>query len=149
MLSPRIPIATFLLLLALAAPAQAAPVLGVNVRTFPDATHLAEAQAVGAKSVRGFLVWANAEPVRGQLSQHELDIYAAGVQKAKALGLDIHLVVVGPPAWASGSTNPNAAPRNPNDYASFLARFAADTRIAGNGVAYGFAIWRCFFFCSY
>ena len=47
-----------------------------------------------------------------------------------------NFVFTGSPPWASGSSNFNAAPRNPADYADALARFAALPGIAGHNIAY-------------
>jgi hypothetical protein len=62
--------------------------------------------------------------------------YTDIVARLTAAGVRPNFVFTGSPQWASGSSNPNAAPRNPADYADALARFAALPGIAGHDIAY-------------
>jgi hypothetical protein len=119
-----------------AAPAGAAPTLGINASGIPAGPALDEALATGAREVRMFLLWRDIEPAKGRLDPGLVKAYTDIVARLAAVGVRPNFVFTGSPQWASGSTNPNAAPRNPADYADALARFAALPGIAGQHIAY-------------
>jgi hypothetical protein len=119
------------------AAAPAAPTLGVNAAGVPAGGALDEALATGAKEVRMFLLWKDLEPQKGRLEPGLVQAYTDIVARLGAAGVRANFVFTTAPAWASGSsTNPNTPPRDPADYASALARFAALPGIAGKHVAY-------------
>jgi hypothetical protein len=128
-----------LAVLACAAPsrAAAAPMIGVNVSGVPTAAQLDEAIAAGAKQVRMFVLWRDLEPqAKGRYDDYAIRVYADIVGRLASAGVRTEFVVTSSPSWASGSGDPHAPPRNPRDYADFLARFASTPGIAGRGVAY-------------
>jgi hypothetical protein len=120
--------------------AVAAPTLGVNAAGVPVGAALDEALASGAKEVRMFLLWRDLEPTaKGQLAPGLVTAYTDIMARLGAAGVRANFVFTTAPQWASGSPNPNVAPRDPADYASALARFAATPGIKGKGIAY--EIW--------
>jgi hypothetical protein len=120
--------------------ANAAPTLGINAAGIPVGPQLDEAMATGAHEVRMFLLWPSLEPdAKGRFTPNLVGAYTDIVARLSAAGVRADFVFTGSPPWASGSSNPNAAPRNPADYADALARFAALPGIAGHNIAY--EIW--------
>jgi hypothetical protein len=119
-----------------ASPASAAPTLGINAAGIPVGPQLDEALATGAREVRMFLMWPSLEPDKGRLSPNLVTAYTDIVARLSAAGVRANFVFTGSPPWASGSSNFNAAPRNPADYADALARFAGLPGIAGHDIAY-------------
>jgi hypothetical protein len=136
----RIRSAVLLVLLAtvaVAAPAKAAPVLGVNVAGVPGPADLDPAIAAGAKDVRVFLLWKDLEPqAKGRLDPGYLKAFTDIVAHLTAAGVRPNFVFTTAPQWASGSTNVNTPPRDPRDYADALAAFAGSPGIKGNNIAY-------------
>jgi hypothetical protein len=89
---------------------------------------------------RGRTVVAVLEPqAKGHYDDYAIGVYAGIVQRLAAAGVRTQFVVVTSPSWASGSADSHAPPRDPRDYAGFLARFAATPGIAGHRVSY--EIW--------
>jgi hypothetical protein len=119
------------------AAASAAPTVGINAAGVPVGTQLDEALATGAREVRMFLLWRDLEPdAKGRVNPNLVGAYTDIVARLSAAGVRPNFVFTGSPRWASGSGDPNAAPRNPADYADALARFAALPGIAGHNIAY-------------
>jgi hypothetical protein len=114
----------------------APPTPGVNAAGVPAGAALDEALATGAREVRMFLLWRDLEPTAGRLDPGLVAAYTDIVARLGAEGVRPNFVFTTAPAWASGSANPHAPPRDPADYASALARFAALPGIAGRGIAY-------------
>jgi hypothetical protein len=119
--------------------ASAFPVVGLNIAGVPTDAQLAQAQALGAKTVRMFLLWSDVQPQRGALAANFVSGYAHIISVLSADGINTDFVVVRSPSWETGTGDPTAPPKNPADYANFLAQFAASPGIAGNHVAY--EIW--------
>jgi hypothetical protein len=117
--------------------APAAPTLGINAAGVPVGAQLDETLATGAKEVRMFLLWRDLEPTaKGRFAPGLVTAYTDIVARLDAAGVRADFVFTGSPSWASGSNDPNAAPRDPADYADALARFAALPGIAGHHIAY-------------
>jgi hypothetical protein len=117
--------------------ASAAPTLGVNAAGVPVAAQLDEALATGAREVRMFVLWRDLEPdAKGRFSPHLVTAYTDIVARLSAAGVRANFVFTGSPRWASRSGDPNAAPRNPADYADALGRFASLPGITGHNIAY-------------
>ena len=93
--------------------------------TYPD---------LGVKWVRLSATWNTAEPSKGSYSSWWLNNLDASVQRSRNAGAQIVLVVYGSPAWAATSgSGEGATPKNPADFANFMA-FLANRykgRIAG------------------
>ena len=83
-----------------------------------------------------FLIWPSLEPAKGRFAPNIVGAYTDIVARLSAAGVRANFVFTGSPPWASGSSDFNAAPRNPADYADALARFAALPGIAGHNIAY-------------
>ncbi len=79
----------------------------------------------GAKYVRMTLNWADVEPGRGEFNPWWMAQYDNAVNLAQRAGAKIIFVVGSSPSWASGSTNTETPPKNPNDYAEFIHTLAA------------------------
>jgi polysaccharide biosynthesis protein PslG len=115
----------------LGAPAAHAALPGMN----PDLTwglspatrnwEVAEMRRAGVSWVRLTLNWDLVEPRPGHWSQKNLRMYYNAIQASRRGGLNVLLLVSRSPTWASGSSNVEAPPRDPRDYAKlvhFLAR---------------------------
>jgi hypothetical protein len=98
------------------------------------ATAMADA---GVKWTRITLGWRSLEPSKGSYSSYWLADSDAAVQAASDAGVKIILDVLESPQWASGSTDKNAAPKDPQDLANFLSFMA--NRYKGKVAAY--EIW--------
>jgi polysaccharide biosynthesis protein PslG len=83
---------------------------------------VADVQELGANWMRLTMSWADVEQTRGSYSA--LSQYDTAIAKAANSGARIVIVVSQSPEWASGLTNPDSPPADPQDYASFM-RFAA------------------------
>jgi hypothetical protein len=79
-------------------------------------------QDLGANWVRLTMSWADVEQTKGAYSS--LSRYDTAITKAQSSGARIVITVYQSPAWASGQTNPESPPADPQDYANFM-RFAA------------------------
>jgi aryl-phospho-beta-D-glucosidase BglC (GH1 family) len=91
----------------------------------------------GVRWTRLGLGWNKVEPSKGSYSSYNLADIDRAIQLAHDAGVKIILNVVQAPQWASGSTNKQAPPRNPQDLADFM-RFIAN-RYSGTVEAY--EIW--------
>jgi polysaccharide biosynthesis protein PslG len=120
-----------------AAAAHAATVPGVNVAGAPGPTSTSLVLASGAKYVRYFLHWQDAEPTKGALSPAFISGYQAGLAPLVAAGVKVDLVVTGAPPWANGGAGGNTPPTDPADMASFMGLLA--TALKGKIAAY--EIW--------
>jgi hypothetical protein len=92
--------------------------------------------SLGVGWVRGFVPWSTFEPAPGQLNESlikSVETGLAGLPHATKVIFD----AVDTPEWESGSSNPAMPPRNPNDYARFVAKMAK--RFAGRVTAW--EIW--------
>ena len=78
-------------------------------------------QDIGSRWTRIDIGWADFEPSKGVYSQWHVDNYRAELQRARAAGQKIIVMVATSPQWASGSTVANTPPRDPADYARFLS----------------------------
>ncbi|MBI5105509.1 MAG: hypothetical protein HZB46_11125 [Solirubrobacterales bacterium] len=86
--------------LVLCPPAVALPSLGVNVAGIPSDEQLAEAEQLGARQVRMFLLWPDAEPRKGAINDNLAARYGAIVRRLAAAGIRPNLVVTMSPSWA-------------------------------------------------
>jgi hypothetical protein len=116
--------------------AGAAPTLGINAAGIPVGPQLDEALATGAREVRMFVIWPSLEPAKGRFAPNIVAAYTDIVARLSAAGVRADFVFTGSPPWASGSSDFNAAPRNPADYANALGYFAGQPGIAGHNIAY-------------
>ena len=78
--------------------------------------------ATGTRTLRVAFYWRDLEPERGRLDLSSTDRI---VTTAAGAGLRVMPVLVRAPAWASGSENPAAPPRDTADYARFVGAVAA------------------------
>jgi beta-glucosidase/6-phospho-beta-glucosidase/beta-galactosidase len=84
---------------------------------------VAGVQDLGANWMRLTMSW-NAVEQNGKGSYSMLGTYDAAFESAAATGAKLVVTVHTSPQWASGRTNPDSPPKDPDDYADFL-RFAA------------------------
>jgi hypothetical protein len=92
---------------------------------------------VGAGWARVTIGWHDIEPSKGSYSSYWLADLDRAVQLSNDAGIKLVLNVIEAPQWASGSTDKQAPPRNPQDLAEFM-RFIAN-RYSGTVEAY--EIW--------
>jgi hypothetical protein len=92
---------------------------------------------LGAKWVRLNANWSDAEPRRGVYDTNWFIHYDRAVYLARAAGARIVMMSHRSPSWASGSSNPDTPPRDPTDFARFMAYLAS--RYAGQVDA--FEVW--------
>jgi hypothetical protein len=135
-------------------PAPAAPSVGVNIGTLgpesrpQDADHaIALAVRLHAAVVRTSVPWSLLEPRNNQISPRALAFTDRLVADASAAGIRVIMTAESSPCWASSApesllrkcaeTKPSRAhawpPRNPADYAAFVAYLARryGTQLAG------------------
>jgi hypothetical protein len=89
----------------------------------PEADRVKSAAAIadlGSKWTRIDIGWRDFEPQRGAYNSWSVGAYRTELQRARAAGQKVVVMVATAPEWASGSSNANAAPRDPADYARFL-----------------------------
>ncbi|MDX6648943.1 MAG: polysaccharide biosynthesis protein PslG [Solirubrobacteraceae bacterium] len=122
-------------LLGGALPAAAGAVEPGVVLATPDLGNgaLQRIQSSGARHVRIFTSWRVFESTRGRLSPNYLASFDDSLNRLKALGIGVYLVVTQTPSWASQSGAENAAPPAAA-YADFLGRLAEHFR--GRVLAY-------------
>ncbi len=125
------------LCLLLPAGAAHASTPGINVPGAPNQTSVQQALATGAKYVRYFMQWPDAEPTRASIAPGYLTGYEIGLGQLAAAGVKVDLVVTGAPGWANGGAAGNVPPNNPADMANFMALLA--TQLKGKVAAY--EIW--------
>jgi hypothetical protein len=127
-----------LALLAFAAPSAPAAVPGVNIGTSQDPqmtgkvepSDVQKAHALGAKSFRIFVDWADFESSPGAIDVTRMGSLRASVAEGHRLGMKAVLVVFHTPQWAArgGSSNRAAPPAGFGQYASFVGRLAGELR---------------------
>ena len=107
------------------APTASAAETGISVQG-SAATSIADANALGVDWVRRFVDWNALQPDNSTSyapsALAELDDFVA---RAHASKKKVALTVLGAPSWANGSSDARVAPRDPNQYASFIGRLAA------------------------
>ncbi len=115
------------LLTILAGPAgarAAAPGVVADLTWFPSEIERQKTalllESSGSEWVRLDLGWQDFEPRQGEYSAWSLQHYEEELQRARAAGQRVILMVHKSPKWASGSDNEQAAPRDPGDYGRFL-----------------------------
>ncbi len=116
--------------------ASAFPVVGLNIAGVPTPPQLAQAEKLGAKTVRMFVLWSDVQPARGALNAGLVSAYGGIVRTLSQDNVSVDFVVVRAPSWETGSADVQHPPNNPADYANFLAQFASTPGIQGQGVAY-------------
>jgi hypothetical protein len=89
---------------------------------------------LGAKSTRISASWYWFEQSRGVYDAGSIAATDRAVQLAQNAGIKVLMMVNESPQWASGSTDKNAPPRNPADYANFVQWLSH--RYAGKVTAY-------------
>jgi len=87
--------------------------------------------------IRLDISWRNTERTAGVYDADNIALTDRAVALAEQAGAKVSMVVSESPEWASGSTNPNAPPRDAADYADFVRAMAA--RYAGRVSAW--EIW--------
>ncbi len=88
--------------------------------------------------IRQFVYWDKIEPVQGEYKWDSLDAIFKALERYPSLSL--LPVIINTPAWAradSGIDNPTVPPRNPSDFADFVAQVA---RRYGSQITY-YQIW--------
>ncbi|MFL5913420.1 MAG: cellulase family glycosylhydrolase [Gaiellaceae bacterium] len=75
---------------------------------------------LGASWTRITLNWHDGEPSKGSYSTSYLGSVDRAVSLARQNGINVLMVVYGSPSWASGVSDPDAPPRNNQDYVNFL-----------------------------
>lgn len=126
-----------LLALTLAFPAIASAAQpGVNLAD-PGIAGVDGALATGAKLIRMFVRWDTLEPdAAGQYPEFGAGpAYDAAIRRMNQAGAKPIFVVLGAPAWASGSADPYVPP-DAARYADFFARFVRHTSSVGQVAAY-------------
>jgi len=104
-----------------AVPASAAePGVGLGAVGPPQ---IANVKTLGVHWVRMFLQWPELQPTPGPISSNKLAYYERIFTQLPP-GTKVILDVVDSPEWETGSSDPHAPPRNPNDYAAFVAMLA-------------------------
>jgi polysaccharide biosynthesis protein PslG len=88
---------------------------------------------VGAQWTRLTVSWHDAEPTRGSYSSSYLSAVDRAVSLSQGAGVHVLLDIYEAPQWASGTSNKNAPPQNPQDYANFAKAMAQ--RYAGKAEA--------------
>jgi hypothetical protein len=88
---------------------------------------------LGAQWTRLTLSWHEAEPSRGSYSSSYLSAVDRAVSLSQGAGAHVLLDIYEAPQWASGTSNKNAPPQNPQDYANFAKAMAQ--RYAGKAEA--------------
>jgi hypothetical protein len=109
-------------------------VLDSNVQT----CDVQEAHSLGAKSIRLFLRWAQAEGSPGTLDTGYLEKFRDRVAEAKALGMTTYIPILTAPQWSHGSADVNTPPNDPQAYGSFAGRVAD---IVGGGGSVVYEVW--------
>src|SRR5207248_1353337 len=99
-----------------------------------DANDMAD---LGVGWTRIVLSWHDVETSKGSYSSSKLAAIDSAVNLARARGINVDMDVVEAPQWASGTSNKNAPPQNPQDYANFVWSMAK--RYAGQVAAW--EIW--------
>jgi len=107
--------------------------LGVHILDMEDGS-LRRVRELGATWVIYPVLWRDIEPYPGRYNWAGLDL---AVQAAEYYGLRVAFRVDHPPAWASGSSHPNAPPEKPETYATFLEKLASRYR----GRVRAYIIW--------
>jgi hypothetical protein len=109
-----------------AAPARAgAAESGVNIALNQAVDGPANADNLRVGWVREFVSWADAEPQRGRIDGALIDRLRGHVAAYRARGVRTVMVVSVTPAWAAGPYGGGlAGPRDPGDYARFVAELA-------------------------
>lgn len=98
---------------------------GVNIALNQTVDGPAATRALRAGWVRLFVGWPNGEPHRGSYDQYYLGHVRAEAAAFQARGIRVLLVVSATPAWAAGARGPGfAGPRDPQDYARYVAELA-------------------------
>jgi len=87
------------------------------------APQIANVKTLGVHWVRMFLQWPELQPTPGPVSSNKLAYYERIFTQLPP-GTKVILDVVDSPEWETGSSDPHAPPRNPNDYAAFVAMLA-------------------------
>ena len=111
-------------LLAPAAAHAVEPGMVIGPRETNNIDQIDRADRAGSDWVRVFVNWATAEPSPGQLDEFYLREFDERVDRARAAGLKVVMVVTNSPGWASGSSSASAPPQDPETYASFIRRYA-------------------------
>jgi len=109
---------------------------GIVMGRFPESEQRYQSvDRTGAPWVRAYLNWGDFEPTRGTLSVPWAYDYGRAIDRLRASGHKIVIVVSGAPSWATGSSDPHAIPRDSaafgrfaDAYASFMGRLAAHFR---------------------
>ena len=124
----RLALALLTVAAGLAAPAAAQavePGLVVGLRTGGEnVDQVDRAARSGSEWLRIFVDWSTAEQRPGELNPFYLNEFDGRVNRARAAGMKVLMVVTRSPSWASGSADPNRPPADAGTYASFLRRYA-------------------------
>ncbi len=124
-LCAALPLALLALALIPAAGARAADV-GVNVDGLTAQQAVDQTTAVGATWMRTFVRWDEIETsAPGRWNTAPVQVLDDLVSAAQLHGLKVVATVIGSPQWANGSTDHYIPPRDPQDFARFMAPFAA------------------------
>src|SRR5215212_5348576 len=126
-LRPSTLLLSFALALALALPSNAlGAAKGIEseitwgVSSGTQSQDAAAMRDLGASWTRITLNWHDGEPSKGSFSSTYLGSVDRAVSLARQNGINVLMVVYGSPSWASGVSDPDAPPRNNQDYVNFL-----------------------------
>src|SRR3954452_11892894 len=132
--STRRMLVPFLALLAgvgLALPASAlGAAKGLDTEITWDVSSSVQSQDAAAMSDLGVswtritVNWHSAEPSKGSYSSSYLGSVDRAVSLARSNGVAVLMDVYGSPGWASGTSDPDAPPRNNQDYVNFVRAMA-------------------------
>lgn len=99
---------------------------GINSQDLSPSETASRASDLNAVWIRRFVRWDEIQPSQGVWNGAPVD-YVRQL-KAAAPNHKIALVVTGAPSWANGSSDPLVPPQNPQDYAAFVGRLAAELK---------------------
>src|SRR4051795_7827131 len=80
---------------------------------------------LGVSWTRLTLSWRDAEPSKGSFNSKYLNGFDSALSLARGTGAHVIVAVYESPQWASGSTDTQAPPQNPQDYADFMSAMAS------------------------
>ena len=93
-------------------------------------------QELGSEWARIHVQWREAEPAKGLLNEWWMAEYEEAVDRARAAGQQVVVMIYNAPAWAADDPTGNV-PANPADFAAFASKLAERLR----GKVAGYEVW--------